>query len=156
ASDAVGAINTVADFDQGVVEGVVGGVEGLAKGVVSLGEGVAKEGYALATDENAREQALDTVEHGLEAVGNFEATMVTDPGKAMSEVGDAIESGAATVGHMAENVYDQYEQAAASGHGAEFLGKGIGQVAVLVAGAVLTDGASLGAEAGAAGAEGAA
>src|SRR5271165_2736946 len=156
AGGVVSAINTVTDFNKGVVEGVVGGVEGLATGVVSLGEGVAKEGYALATDEKARESALHTVEHGLEAVGSFEVTMITDPGKAMSQVGGAIESGATTVAHMAENEYDQYQKAAAAGHGGEFIGKGVGQVGVLVAGAVLTDGASLGAEAGAAGAEGAA
>ncbi|MBV9757509.1 MAG: hypothetical protein JO047_10680 [Alphaproteobacteria bacterium] len=156
AGAAVDTVNTITDFNKGVVEGVVGGVEGLAKGVVNLADGVGKEAYALATDEKAREDALNTVEHGAEAVGKFEMTMMTDPGKAMSQVGSAIEGGATTVAHMAENVYDQYQKAAAAGHGAEFIGKGVGQVGVLVAGAVLTDGASLGAEAGAAGAEGAA
>ena len=149
-------VNTVNDFNKGVVEGVVGGVEGLAKGVVSLGDSVGKEAFALATDEKAREQAAQTVLHGAEAVGNFEATVLTDPSKALGEVEDAAGGAVNTVENMASNVYQGYQAAAAQGHGAEFIGKGVGQAGVLVAGAVLTDGASLGAEAGAAGAEGAA
>jgi hypothetical protein len=154
ASGAVSAINTMNDFNKGVVEGVVGGVEGMATGLVSLGEGVAKEGYALATDEKAREQAGQTVLHGLQAVGNFEMTMVTDPSKAMGQVADAASGAVNTVETMAGNVYKGYQAAAAQGHGAEFIGKGVGQVGVLVAGAVLTDGASLAGEGAAVAGEG--
>ncbi len=149
---AVDAVNTTADFDKGVVEGVAGGVEGMAKGVVSLGEGVAKEGYALATDEKARESALETVEHGAEAVGNFEVNLVTDPSKAFGQVEGAVGSAVDSAETMASGVYKGYQAAAAQGHGAEYIGKGVGQAAVVVAGAVLTDGAALGAEAGAEGA----
>ena len=157
AADGVNStINTVTDFNKGVVEGVVGGVEGMAKGVVSLGEGVAKEGYALATDEKARESALATVEHGAEAICNFEKNLVTDPSKALNQVEDAASGAVNTVKTTAGNVYKQYQAAAAQGHGAEFIGKGVGQAAVVVAGAVLTDGAGLAGEGAAVAGEGAA
>jgi trimeric autotransporter adhesin len=139
---ATGAI----DFSKGVSEGAYAGVKGLASGIVSGVEAVAKEGYALATDENAREQAAETVLHGAEAAGNFAATAVTDPSKAAGEVADAAGRAVDTVENVASSVYQGYEAAAAQGHGAEFIGKGVGQVGVLVAGAVLTDGASLAGE----------
>jgi hypothetical protein len=156
ASGLVNTVNTVNDFNKGVVEGAVGGVEGLAKGVVSLGDSVGKEAFALATDQKAREQAGQTVLHGLEAVGNFEETVVTDPSKALGEVEDAAGGAVSTVENMASNVYKDYQAAAAQGHGAEFIGKGVGQAGVLVAGAVLTDGASLAGEGAAVAGEGAA
>jgi hypothetical protein len=156
ASGLVDTVNTVNDFNKGVVEGVVGGVEGLAKGVVSLGDSVGKEAFALATDEKARERAAQTVLHGVEAVGNFEVTALTDPSKAMGEVEDAAGGAVSTVENMASNVYKDYQAAAAQGHGAEFIGKGVGQAGVLVAGAVLTDGASLAGEGAAVAGEGAA
>jgi hypothetical protein len=141
AADGVSAVNTAADFDKGLVEGVTGGVEGMAKGLVNLGDSAGREAYALATDPNARAQALDTVVHDAEAVGQFEQTLITDPSKALDQVGSAAESAAKAAGNMAEGVYKQYQQAAAAGHGAEFIGKGVGQAAVVVAGAVLSDGA---------------
>ena len=156
ASGLVDTVNTVNDFNKGVVEGVVGGVEGLAKGVVSLGDSVGKEAFALATDEKARERAGQTVLHGVEAVGNFEATALTDPSKALGEVEDAAGGAVSTVENMASNVYKDYQAAAAQGHGAEFIGKGVGHAGVLVAGAVLTDGASLAGEGAAVAGEGAA
>jgi hypothetical protein len=156
ASGLVDTVNTVNDFNKGVVEGVVGGVEGLAKGVVSLGDSVGQEAFALATDEKAREHAAQTVLHGAEAVGNFAETAVTDPSKALGQVEDAAGGAVDTVENMASNVYKGYQAAAAQGHGAEFIGKGVGQGAVLVAGAVLTDGASLAGEGAAVAGEGAA
>jgi hypothetical protein len=156
ADDAVSAVNTAADFDKGLVEGVAGGVEGMAKGLVNLGDSAGREAFALATDANARAQAFNTVVQDAKAVGQFEQTLITDPSKALNQVGSAIESGATTVGNMAEGVYKQYQQAAAAGHGAEFIGKGVGQAAVVVAGAVLTDGAGLAGEGAAVAGEGAA
>ena len=104
----VDTLNTANDFSKGVVEGAVSGVEGMATGLVSLGEGVAKEGYALATDKTAREQAADTIAHGAEAVGNFAETAVTDPDKALDEVGDAASGAVNTVEHMASSAYQGY------------------------------------------------
>jgi hypothetical protein len=141
-------------FLKGMAEGVYDGVKGVATGVVHGVESVAKEGYALATDADARTQALDTVEHGAEAVGGFLKTAVTDPGKAAGEVVDAASSAASSVGNMAKAAYKSFEEAEAAGHGAEWLGKGIGEAGVLVGGALLTDGGSLAAEGGAATAEG--
>jgi hypothetical protein len=156
ADAAVGVVKGAADFDKGLVEGATSGVEGMAKGLVNLGDSAGKEAYALATDPNARASALDAVEHGAEAVGRFEAELITDPSKAMSQVGSSIESGASKAGNIAEGIYKQYEQAEAAGHGMEFIGKGFGQAAVVVGGAVLTGGAGAAAEGGALAGEGAA
>src|SRR6202040_21326 len=104
-------VNTAADFDKGFVEGVTGGVEGMAKGMVNLSDAAGREAYALATDPNARAQALDTAVHDAEAVGQFQQTLITDPGRALDQAGGAIKSGAAAVGRMAQGVYDQYQQA---------------------------------------------
>jgi hypothetical protein len=142
------------DFSKGVAEGAYAGVKGLAGGIVTGAAAVAKEGYALATDENAREQAAEGVLHGAEAVGNFAAEAVTDPSKAAGEMVDAAGQAVDTVEKVATNVYQGYQAAAAQGHGAEFIGKGVGQVGVLVAGAVLTDGASLAGEGAAVAGEG--
>jgi hypothetical protein len=153
AAAAFDAVRTVADFDKGVFEGVVGGAERMATGVVHLAEAAGKEVYALATDPKAGEQALNRVEGSLEARARFEAEMLTDPGRAAAEAGDAAVSIATAAGRMAAKAYGEYEQAAAAGHGGEFIGEAVGEGAVLVAGAVLTDGASVPAEGGAVAAE---
>jgi hypothetical protein len=161
ASGLVDTVKTVNDFNKGVVEGAVDGVEGLAKGVVSLGDGVGKEAFALATDEKAREQGAQTllhgakaVLHGANAVANFEETALTDPSKAMGQAVDAAGSAVNTVRNVASKVGKAYQEAAAKGHGGEFIGKGVGQAAVVVAGAVVTDGASIAGEGAAVAGEG--
>jgi hypothetical protein len=133
----VDAVKTDLDFGKGVVEGVAAGVTGLVTGVAEGAVAVAKEGYALATDEQARADAVQTVASGAQKVGAFAATAVTDPGKAMREVGAAVASGAEGVARVAKQVYGSYEEAAAAGHAAEFLGKAVGQGAVLVGGALI-------------------
>jgi hypothetical protein len=133
----VDTVKTDIDFSKGVVEGVYEGGKGIVVGVAKGVAAVAKEGYALATDEQAREDALNTVENAAQAVGDFEVEMVTDPSKAFGEVKDAVSNGIDTAGKIAKHVYQSYEEAAAAGHGAEFLGKAVGQGAVLVGGALI-------------------
>lgn len=143
------------EFNKGVVEGVADGVTGLVKGVAHLGGSVIKEGYDLATDEKERERVGGAIVDGAEAMGSFVKTAVTDPGKAGAEIEDAVSSAAGKVVQIGKAVYKSYEEAEAAGHGAEWLGKATGQVGVLVAGAVLTDGASLAGEGAAVAGEGA-
>ena len=114
-------LDSVGDFAKGVGEGAWDGVTGMVEGVGSL----AKGGYALATSANARQQAWDTAVKDANAVNQFAETAVNDPGKAARQVGDAASS---TWG----KVSTAYQQAAADGHGAEFIGKAFGQGAVLV------------------------
>jgi hypothetical protein len=133
----VDGVKQTVDFNKGVVEGAYEGVKGIVTGIAHGVASVAKEGYELATDAQARSDAVDTVEHAGKAVGDFEVTMLTDPGKALDQAEGAAESGAHTVTNIAKSVYKSYEEAAAAGHGAEFLGKAVGQGAVLVGGALI-------------------
>ena len=95
---------------------------------------MAQGAYSLATSADARRQAVNTVVQDAQAVGQFAQTAVTDPGKAAGQVGGAV-SGAWN------QVSTAYQQAAAQGHGAEFIGKAFGQGAVLVGTAVIPGGA---------------
>src|SRR4051812_2547087 len=69
ASAVASTAETALEFQKGLVEGVYEGGKGLVTGVVHVAEAVGKEGYALATDANARAEAVEAVEHGAEAVG---------------------------------------------------------------------------------------
>lgn len=148
------AANDFIEFQKGVVEGAADGVTGLVKGVAGMAGSVIKEGYDLATSEKERERVGGAIVHGAEAVGSFVETAVTDPDKAGAEIKDAVSGAADKVVQIGKSVYHSYEEAQAAGHGAEWLGKATGQVGVLVAGAVLTDGASLAGEGAAVAGEG--
>ena len=95
---------------------------------------MAEGAYSLATSADARQQAANTVVQDAKAVGQFAQTAVTDPSKAAGQVSSAV-SGAWN------QVSTAYQQAAAQGHGAEFIGKAFGQGAVLVGTAVIPGGA---------------
>ena len=125
-----GLLDSVGDFAKGVGEGAWDGATGMVEGVGSL----AKGGYHLATSADARQQAWNTAVRDANAVGQFAETAVSDPGKAAGQVGDAVSS---TWG----KVSTAYQQAAADGHGAEFIGKAFGQGAVLVGTAFIPGGA---------------
>ena len=135
------AVHSQINFSKGVVEGAVDGVEGLVKGVTHLAGAAVKEGAALATSEQAREDAAETVLHGAEAVANFETEMVTDPSKALDDAESAAKSAKDKIVQIGTAVYHSYEEAKAAGHGDEWVGKAVGEVGVQIAGAVLTDGA---------------
>ncbi|HET6237155.1 MAG TPA: DNA/RNA non-specific endonuclease [Acetobacteraceae bacterium] len=120
----------VGGFLKGVGEGAWDGAKGTVQGVGQLAQG----GYKLATDGQYRRQAWDAAVHDAKAAGNFAETAVTDPGEAAAEVGHAA-SGAWHVVHTA------YDQAAAQGHGSEFVGKLFGQGAILVGTAFVPGGA---------------
>jgi len=120
----------VGGFLKGVGEGAWDGAKGTVQGVGQLAQG----GYKLATDGQSRRQAWDAAVHDAKAAGNFAETAVTDPGEAAAEVGHAA-SGAWHVVHTA------YDQAAAQGHGSEFVGKLFGQGAILVGAAFVPGGA---------------
>jgi hypothetical protein len=123
-------LGNIGNFAKGVGEGTAEGGVGLAQGVGEL----AKGGYNLATSSTARQRACNTTVTDAEAVGHFAQTAVSDPQKAVARVNDAV-SGAVN------QVTAAYRQAAAQGQGAEFIGRAVGQSAVAVGAAVLTDGA---------------
>ena len=121
--------STYVDFEKGVAEGVVTGVKDLADMAqsatdmitgVTLAKTTAKLGQA-AVDANARKALVQDAKddwNKAKAVAGFAATLVTDP----TSVGVAI----------GQKIKDGYDKAAATGHGAEFIGKGVGQAAVIV------------------------
>ena len=131
ASQPVAGLGTQAgQFVTGVGEGLWDGAKSMVQGVGAL----AKDGYDLATSTDARQQAWDAAVQDAQAVGEFAETAVTDPGKATGQVGDAV-SGAWN------QVATAYQEAAAAGHGTEFIGKAFGQGTVLAGTALVPGGA---------------
>ncbi len=130
ASSVSGLLGTAGDFFKGVGEGALDGAMGMVQGVSGLAQGA----YSLATSADARQQAVGIVVQNAKAVGQFAKTTVIDPGTAAEQVSNAA-SGAWN------QVSTAYQQAAAQGHGAEFIGKAFGQSAALVGTAVIPGGA---------------
>ena len=110
------------DFAEGVGEGALDGASGMVQGVGDLAKGA----YHLATSADARSHAADTIGKSATAAGQFAKTAVTDPAKAASQVSHVASS-------AANSVSTAYHQAAANGHGSEFIGKIAGQGALLAA-----------------------
>ncbi len=128
--EAKSAASTVMDYQKGVAEGVWTGVKDLAsmaQTAVDMADGVAlAKGAATlahaAVDEDARKQLgkdLDDDWNKAKGVESFVGNAVIDPQGTGEKIGKQIRAG--------------YDQAAATGHGAEFIGKGVGQAAVVVA-----------------------
>ena len=119
-------IKVVAQFQWGVVEGVIEGLGGAVKGLGSL----AADGYEFATDNRYRNSVIRAVESG--------ATYVAEhPLDAASKVGSAIE-------HFAVGVYQGGVEAAKKGDLAEYIGKDVGQVGFAVATTVIAPEADVG------------
>lgn len=131
-SGAPSALASAGGFLKGVGEGVFDGAKDMVVGVYYLGKATVKEGYALATDAKERDRVGTAVKDGADAVGAFAEKAVTRPGEAAEDVKHAAQKGAEIAGAVAHKVAEDYKAAKASGHGAEFVGKGVGEAAVLV------------------------
>ena len=116
---AKGVGSTYIDFQKGMAEGVYEGVKGLADiAEMATPVGMAKQAYKayqFATDDKYREETINKVE----GVAKFIGGAVVDPVGTGERIGKQVKAG--------------YDKAAAEGHGAEFIGKGVGQVGVIVA-----------------------
>ncbi len=132
-----GALGNVEGFAKGTAEGVVEGVGGMVSGLWGAATGTFREAHALATDGKARGRAEAAIAGGAKAVGEFAGEIVNDPSRAGSDVWQAAKSGAAAVGQAVAQEKADYEVASAQGHGAEFVGKALGEGAVLVASVVI-------------------
>lgn len=119
-------IKVMAQFQWGIVEGVVEGLGGAVKGLGSL----AADGYEFATDNRYRNSVIRAVESG----GTYVAEHPLD---AASKVGSTIE-------HLAVGVYQGGVKAAKKGDLAEYIGKGVGQVGFAVATTVVAPEADVG------------
>jgi hypothetical protein len=136
------AADGAADFSKGMAEGAVAGVAGLAGSVQSaiddaegkaLADGMTRLA-AAATDADARHDLVQDVGAKIdkaEGAAKFGAALLVDPVGTGSAIG--------------ERIGDGYNQAAATGDGAEYLGEGAGRAAVAIAG-FFADGAAEGAE----------
>jgi hypothetical protein len=120
----------LAQFQWGVTEGVVEGLGGAVKGVGNLVGGA----YQFATDSHFRDGVINAVENG--------ATYVAEhPLDAAAKAGSAIKN-------LATDVYQGGVEAAQKGDLAEYIGKGVGQVGLVVATAVVAPEAEVGEAAG--------
>jgi hypothetical protein len=124
-----GAAKTYADYSVGVAEGAWAGVQGLASAAqtatdvmdgVALNKALTKLGTA-AIDEKARKELVKEAGddwNKAKAAAEFAGNAVNDPVGTGIKVGKQVKAG--------------YDKAAAAGHGAEFIGKGVGQAAMIV------------------------
>jgi len=121
--------DSVGSFVKGAGEGVWDGAKGMAEGMGNLAEST----WNVATDSGARQRAWESAQHGASAIGGLVTGAVADPGKAASQLGDAV-----------GGAYDRFQaarqQAEASGHGAEFWGKLAGRGAFEVGTAIVPAG----------------
>lgn len=132
-----GAANTIeapikqaAQFTWGVGEGVVEGVGGAVKGIGSL----VGDAYKFGTDGQYRDGVISAVESGA-------TYAVEHPLDAAAKVGSVASK-------LATGIYQGGLQAARDGDVAEYIGKGVGQVAVAVATTALAPEAEAGEAAG--------
>ena len=126
----MGWLDAVGGFTKGVGEGAWDGVKGTVTGVGHLAE----DGYKLATDGQYREQTWNSALNTAKAAGHFAETAITDPGKAADEIGN-------TARHAWQALQSSYHQAAAHGHGSEFIGQLFGQGSILLGTAIIPGGA---------------
>lgn len=131
AADAVeDPIKQAAQFTWGVGEGVVEGVGGAVKGIGSL----VGDAYKFGTDSQYRDGVISAVEH--------DATYAVEhPFDAAAKVG-------AVAKNLATGIYQGGVHAARDGDLAEYIGKGVGQVALAVATTALAPEAEAGEAAG--------
>jgi hypothetical protein len=126
----MGILDQVGGFLKGAGQGAVNGVVGAAEGLGTL----ASDGYKVATDGQYRQQAWNDAVAAAQKVGDFANEVVTNPGQAAQDVGNA-----------AQGAYDQFQasaqQAAAQGRSGEFYGNLFGQGAVLIGTALIPGGA---------------
>jgi hypothetical protein len=123
-------VKQLAQFQWGVTEGVVEGLGGAVKGLGSLAGGA----YQFATDSHFRDGVINAVENG--------ATYVAEhPLDAAAKAGSAIKN-------LATDVYQGGVEAAQRGDLAEYIGKGVGQVGLVVATTILAPEAEVGEAAG--------
>jgi len=119
-------VKQLVQFQWGVTEGVVEGLGGAVKGIGSLVGGA----YQFATDSHFRDGVINAVENG--------ATYVAEhPRDAVAKAGSAIKN-------LATDVYQGGVEAARRGDLAEYIGKGVGQVGLVVATAVVAPEAEVG------------
>ncbi len=136
------AASTAGGFLKGVAEGAFDGAVGMGKGLVNVAVGLSKlpgDAINFATDSQYRSQVLNTAAQDAQAVGAFAERAYDDP------IGVASD-GLHAAGNALGNLKTAYDQAAAQGQGAEFIGKAVGQGGLLVAGVVFTGGAADAAE----------
>jgi hypothetical protein len=118
----------------GLVKGFCHGARDGLKGTVSGLGHLAEDGYMLATDSHYRERAWNSALSDAKAAKNFAVTAVTDLGKVTDEISH-------TANHAWHALETAYNEAAARGHGSEFIGQIFGQGAILVGTAVIPGGA---------------
>jgi hypothetical protein len=120
----------------GLVRGFGHGASDSLKATVNGLGHLAEDGYKVATDSHYREQAWNSALSDAKAAKNFVVTAGTDPGKAADEISHT----ASYAWHALETAYNE---AAAHGHGSEFIGQIFGQVAILVGTAAIPGGAEV-------------
>jgi hypothetical protein len=98
------------------VKGFGDGAWDTLKGTVSRLGHFAEYGYKVATDSHYREQASNSTLGDAKAAKSFAVTVVTDPGKAADEISN-------TPAHAWHALKTTYNEAAARGHGSEFIGR---------------------------------
>jgi hypothetical protein len=125
-----GFASSAGGFLKGLGEGAWDGITGMVQGIVQLGQ----DGYQLATSSQYRQQTWQSATRVGQAIGGYLQTAVTNPGNAANEAGNAA-AGAW------QSLKASYDQAAAQGKGSEFLGKLVGQSAVVVGTSFIPGGA---------------
>ena len=133
AAQRTGWVKTAGNFAKGFGEGARDAGGSMVRGVADI----AKGGYGFATDARVRATILGAVPKGTVGGTEFAKTAAVDPVKISTEVGMAVQS-------AWNHISSAYEQASASGHGAEFIGKAVGQGAVLAATLPIPGGAEAG------------
>lgn len=126
-----GIVSNVAGFGRAFASGVKNIVVGTAQGAVSL----AKGGYALATNPQARTQAMQTGRAIANGVKGYAGQAYKDPKKALRDAQAGVNS-----------MYNQFNSArkaaAAKGQSAEFWGNASAEIgSMLVPGGALAKGA---------------
>jgi hypothetical protein len=117
-----------------VANGVVGGVSDEIASTGNDVAGLARAGLRLATSADAREQARTDATGALRSIAASAQRAIGDPGS-------ALRGAAQVVSGAVRNAEDAYEQAAAGGRGARFVGTALGHGAVVAASLAIPGGA---------------
>jgi hypothetical protein len=125
-----GFASSAGGFLAGLGEGAWDGITGMVQGIVQLGQ----DGYQLATSSQYRQQTWQSATKVGQTIGSYLLSAATNPSKAANEAGNAA-AGAW------QSLKASYDQAAAQGKGSEFVGKLVGQGAVVVGTAFIPGGA---------------
>lgn len=125
---AITSVETNTRTQIGFVGGVTSEVVGLAETVGQLGTTAVEARFSAEARAEYGQRIVDGATSAVTATGNYARSVIDNPSRVVSDLGDAAQAGR----QMVSDGYERYAQAIREGHGPETIGMDLGRVATYV------------------------